>query len=141
MKNEKTTSLTLNASMRRSSMSCETSISGPGRVHEVLVGALSCVLVEPPALHLPEDLLHVLARERLVHEALAAAEAGEVPFAVLELRRHRVLPQRQVLRQVGLERALGAVQRTQIAAHRLRRHGGRRPPDGGGSVGGEAAAG
>src|SRR5262249_19822965 len=105
-------------------------VSRPGRVDQVLVGPFACVLIEAPALDLPEDLVELLARERLVDEALAPGEPLEVPFAALELGRNRVLPQRQVFLQVALQRAFGAVERSQIAVHRRRRHARRRPPDG-----------
>src|SRR6266700_8094562 len=90
---------------------------GRRAIDELVEGALPKVLVEAPALHLLEHAVEFLARDRLVDEALAARKAAEVPFPVLELGRDAVLPQRQVLRQIGLQRPLGAVERAQVRTH------------------------
>src|SRR2546425_4398697 len=105
-------------------------VSGPDRIDQLLVRPILGVLIQTPARHLREDLVELLPRNRLIDEALAAREPAEVPVMVFELRRDRELPQAQVLRQVGLERALGAIERTEIAADVLpgRRLG--NPPEG-----------
>src|SRR5207237_2191881 len=85
---------------------------GSGRaVDELLEVLFLQVLVEVPALHLIERLVELALRDRLVHEALAARELAEVPGAVaLEVGRDAFLPQRQILRQIGLQRLLRPVE-------------------------------
>src|SRR5215472_17713123 len=90
---------------------------GRGAVDQLLERTLLQVLVESPALHLLEHLVEFGPRDRLVDEALPAREAGVVPLAVVELRRHAVFPQGQITRQVGLERTLGAIEGAKIPAH------------------------
>src|SRR5437773_12423161 len=90
--------------------------SGRGVVDELVEGAFLEMLIEAPALDLLEHAFELLAGDRLVDEALAAGEAAGVPFAVLEFGWDAVPPKRQVLRQVGLERPLGAIERAKIAA-------------------------
>ena len=68
---------------------------------------------------LRQHLVEFGSRDRLVDEALAATESPIVPFAVGKLGRNGDLPQMQVLRQVGPQRRLRAVQRTQVPAHDL----------------------
>src|SRR2546426_9819319 len=90
----------------------------PHRVAQALEAPLLEVLIEPPALHLGKRLVELLARDRLIDETLAAAERRKIPRVMgLELARHRELPQRQVPRQIGIQRLLGAVERAQIGAH------------------------
>src|SRR5215471_2372650 len=103
--------------------------SGRGAVDQLLERTLLQMLVETPALHLLEYLVEFGPRDRLVYKALAPAEAAVVPLAVLEFGRHAVLPQRQIARQVGLERALGTVEGAKIPAHAVLRRGFRHPPE------------
>src|SRR5438046_4779220 len=99
-----------------------------GVIDELVERTFLEMLIEAPALDLLEHALELLAGDRLVDEALAAGEAAIVPFAVLEFGWDAVLPQREVLRQVGFERPLGAIQRSQVRAHlRLRRRLGHPP--------------
>src|SRR5215831_3527539 len=103
--------------------------SGRGAVDQLLERTLLQVLVEAPALHLLEYLVKFGARDRLVYKALAPAEAAVVPLAVLEFGGYAVLPQRQIARQVGLERALGAVQGAKVTTYAVPRRGVRHPPE------------
>src|ERR1051326_2317566 len=99
------------------------------RSRELAEIALFEELVEAPALHLRQGVVELRLRDRLVDEALAAAELREIPRVVgLELRRHRELPQRQVFLEILVERFLGALQGVEIGAHDVRRRGLRRPP-------------
>src|SRR5256885_17151672 len=88
-----------------------------GAVDQILEVAFLQVLVEAPALDLLEHAFELLAGDRLVDETLASGEAAVVPFLLLEFGWDAVPPQRQVLGEIRLERALGAVERAQIAAH------------------------
>src|ERR1051326_8145389 len=97
---------------------CELQVRGTRRrIAQGIEAAVLEKLIEPPAGHLVEDLVELLPRDRLMDEALAAPEFGEVPGPILKLRRHRELPQRQVFVEIGVERLLGTVERTQIPAH------------------------
>src|ERR1041384_6257241 len=99
-----------------------------GAVNQVFEGAFLQMFVETPALHLLEYFFEFGSRDRFVHETLAATEMAVVPGLVLKLRRNAVFPQRQVLRQIGLERPLGAVEGPQVSAHLGFRRGFRHPP-------------
>src|SRR5438046_3024278 len=123
MKNDQMTRLALNRLSLRSSMKRETSNSpadamrsssccrsGSGRraLGDRFEGGLPAALLQPPALHLLGPPVEFLARGGPVDGALAARQAAEVPFSLLALGRGAVPPRRQVLRQIGLERPLGA---------------------------------
>src|SRR5207247_7684689 len=99
-----------------------------GVVDELVERAFLEMLVETPAPDLLEYAFELLSGDRVADEALAAGEAAEVPFPVLELRRNAMPPQRQVPRQIGLERALGAVECAQVSAYLVFRCGFRHPP-------------
>src|SRR5205085_12318768 len=88
------------------------------------------VLIEVPALDLLERLVELGLWQRLVDEALAARELAEVPHAQAdEVWRNRLLPERQVLRQIGLQGLLGAIEAAEIRAHVLERRRLRHPPE------------
>src|SRR5947207_15015333 len=108
--------------------SCCRSGSRRRAIDELFEGALANVLVETPALHLLEHPVEFLARDGPVDEALAARKAAEIPFSILELGRDAVPPQRQVLRKIGLERPLGALERVEVAAHAVLRRRLGHPP-------------
>src|SRR5947207_8910892 len=99
-----------------------------GAVDQILEAAFLQMLVETPAPYLLEYFFEFGSRDRLVHETLAAREMAVVPGLVLKLRRNAVFPQRQVLRQVGLEHPLGAIQRSQVRPHLCLRRRLRHPP-------------
>src|ERR1700730_2993242 len=83
---------------------------------QVLELAVLQIIIEPPALDLIHHLVELRARDCLVDEALAAAEAGKIPWMRgLEFRRYRELPQRQIFGEIDVHRLLGAVERAQIA--------------------------
>src|SRR5262245_4620176 len=82
--------------------------SGRHRIAQLLVAAVLEILVETPALDLIHHLLELRARDRLIDEALAAPELAEVPgVMVLEFRRDRELPQRQIFFEVRVHCLLG----------------------------------
>src|SRR5262249_52135460 len=94
--------------------------SGRWDVTQLFVAAVFEILVEAPALNLRERLIEILAREAAVIEPFAAAELRIIPrMKILEFRRHREPPQRQILFHVDVHGLLGAVERAQIRAHAL----------------------
>src|SRR5579884_34525 len=100
------------------------------RRRQVIEAAVLEILIESPALDLIHHLVEFRSRNRLIHEALAAAEAGEIPcLQVLELGRHGKPPQRQIFFEIGVERRFGAVERAQIGGDDLRRRAVRHPPE------------
>src|SRR6202035_5918511 len=64
---------------------------------QILELAVLQIIIKPPALDLIHHLVEFRPRDGLVDEALAAAEAGEIPWMRgFELGRHGELPQRQI---------------------------------------------
>src|SRR5579864_643058 len=86
------------------------------------------MLVETPSFYLVENFRKFLLRNRLVNEAFAAPETAEVPWTGFKLGWHRVLPQRQIFRQIGLERPFRAVECAKITTHNFRRRSFGNPP-------------
>src|SRR5690606_644382 len=75
-------------------------------IGEPIEAAILEIVVETPALHLSHQLVELGARDRLVDEALAAAELAVVPLLVRELGRIAVPPERQVFGRVRDDRLL-----------------------------------
>src|SRR6185437_9324804 len=100
-----------------------------GRIGQRLRTAVLEVLVEPPTFDLGEYLVKLFSRQRFVDEAFATPELAEVPrVKILKLGRHSEFPERQILRQVSLQRLFGTVERAHIPMHDFRSGAIRYPP-------------
>src|SRR6185295_11395537 len=72
-----------------------------------------------PALDRRHDLRELLGGIRREDEALPGAPALDAPRAIGELGRDALGPQRQVAREIGLDRLIGARQRREVAAQHV----------------------
>ena len=79
------------------------------------------MLVQTPSLYLTENVLEFVARNRLINEFLAAGEFGEIPITIGEFGRHRIYPELEVSRQIGLQRLFSTLQSSEVSIHHVLR--------------------